>query len=594
MTKDLQTIILNNLIHDETFCRKALPHLKVDYFEQYHVPLYKLILSFVSEYNKLPNAAALEIEFQNSDYAGHESATEVLTLIRELESKEEVDGDWLAASTEKWCKDRAVYLAIMESIEIIDGKKKDKAEGVIPEILSNALAVSFDSNVGHDYIENAKERYEFYHKKEDKMPFDLEMLNTITKGGVGKKTLNIILAGCVHPQTKVKIRINWTEKEVEIQDIKTLLDEGYEIEVDSPDGWVGVNFFVDKGMYDEYILEYTNGYNGTPVRCNEAHLFETTDGWASAKQILNKEVNVLTRDGYQKAMVRRSGYQIPIVDINVEHENHRYYTEDVSSHNTGVGKSLAMCHFAAAAMSEGKNVLYITLEMAEEKIAERIDANLFDINIADIENLPKSTFDTKINKIKGRTNGKLIVKEYPTAVAHSGHFRALLEELKLKKDFKPDVIFIDYLNIAASSRMKGLGGSINSYTYVKAIAEELRGLAVEYDVPLWSATQVNRTGFGSSDVEITDTSESFGLPATCDLMLALISTEQLEGMNQLMVKQLKNRYNDPTVNKRFVVGIERAKMRLYDVEDSAQNLSGDSSAPKTPVAGENDFSSFKI
>ena len=456
MTKDLQTIILNNLIHDETFCRKALPHLKVDYFEQYHVPLYKLILSFVSEYNKLPNAAALEIEFQNSDYAGHESATEVLTLIRELESKEEVDGDWLAASTEKWCKDRAVYLAIMESIEIIDGKKKDKAEGVIPEILSNALAVSFDSNVGHDYIENAKDRYEFYHKKEDKMPFDLEMLNTITKGGVGKKTLNIILAG------------------------------------------------------------------------------------------------------------------------------------------TGVGKSLAMCHFAAAAMSEGKNVLYITLEMAEEKIAERIDANLFDINIADIENLPKSTFDTKINKIKGRTNGKLIVKEYPTAVAHSGHFRALLEELKLKKDFKPDVIFIDYLNIAASSRMKGLGGSINSYTYVKAIAEELRGLAVEYDVPLWSATQVNRTGFGSSDVEITDTSESFGLPATCDLMIALISTEQLEGMNQLMVKQLKNRYNDPTVNKRFVVGIDRAKMRLYDVEDSAQSLS--SGAPSAPGGNStgSDFSSFKI
>ena len=456
MTKDLQTIILNNLIHDETFCRKALPHLKVDYFEQYHVPLYKLILSFVSEYNKLPNAAALEIEFQNSDYAGHESATEVLTLIRELESKEEVDGDWLAASTEKWCKDRAVYLAIMESIEIIDGKKKDKAEGVIPEILSNALAVSFDSNVGHDYIENAKDRYEFYHKKEDKMPFDLEMLNTITKGGVGKKTLNIILAG------------------------------------------------------------------------------------------------------------------------------------------TGVGKSLAMCHFAAAAMSEGKNVLYITLEMAEEKIAERIDANLFDINIADIENLPKSTFDTKVNKIKSRTNGKLIVKEYPTAVAHSGHFRALLEELKLKKDFKPDVIFIDYLNIAASSRMKGLGGSINSYTYVKAIAEELRGLAVEYDVPLWSATQVNRTGFGSSDVEITDTSESFGLPATCDLMLALISTEQLEGMNQLMVKQLKNRYNDPTVNKRFVVGIDRSKMRLYDVEDSAQNLSGDASAPSGGSDTGSDFSSFKI
>jgi len=452
MTKDLQTIILNNLIYNENFTRKALPHIKIEYFEKENVPVYKLILSFVSKYNKLPNSAALEIEFKDSEFVTRQDANEVLSLIRGLDKKEEVDNDWLIDSTEKWCKDRAVYLAIMESIQIIDGKKKDKAEGAIPEILSNALGVSFDSNIGHDYIENADERYAFYHKKEDKMPFDIEMLNTITKGGVGRKTLNIILAG------------------------------------------------------------------------------------------------------------------------------------------TGVGKSLAMCHFAAASLSEGKNVLYITLEMAEEKIAERIDANLFDIDIGDIENLPKDLFDSKVRKIQSKTQGKLIVKEYPTAVAHAGHFRALLDELKMKKDFKPDVIFIDYLNIAASSRMKGLGGSINTYSYVKAIAEELRGLAVEFNVPIWSATQVTRTGFGNSDVEITDTSESFGLPATCDLMLALISTEQLEGMNQLMVKQLKNRYNDPTSNKRFVVGIDRAKMRLYDVETSAQNLSNE-----TPAQQEgSDYSSFKI
>jgi replicative DNA helicase len=457
MTKDLQTIILNNLLHDEDFTRKTLPHLKIEYFEGFNAPVYKLILSFVSTYNKLPNSAALEIEFQNSDHVTRNDANEILTLIRELDKEEKVDDQWLIDSTEKWCKDRAVYLAIMESIEIIDGKKKDKAEGAIPEILSDALGVSFDSNVGHDYIENSDERFDFYHKKEDKMPFDLEMLNTITKGGVGRKTLNIILAG------------------------------------------------------------------------------------------------------------------------------------------TGVGKSLAMCHFAAAAMSEGKSVLYITLEMAEEKIAERIDANLFDIDIGDIENLPKDLFDSKMKKIQSKTQGKLIVKEYPTAVAHAGHFRALLDELRLKKDFKPDVIFIDYLNIAASSRMKGLGGAINSYSFVKAIAEELRGLAVEFNVPIWSATQVTRTGFGNSDVEITDTSESFGLPATCDLMLALISTEQLEGMNQLMVKQLKNRYNDPTSNKRFVVGIDRAKMRLYDVEDSAQSLSNDGSSDSTSNPQSNsDFSTFKI
>ena len=456
MTKDLQTIILNNLIYNENFTRKSLPHLKVEYFEKFNAPVYKLILSFISTYNKLPNSAALEIEFQNSDHVSRNDANEVLSLIRALDKEEKVDDTWLIDSTEKWCKDRAVYLAIMESIEIIDGKKSDKSEGAIPEILSDALGVSFDSNVGHDYIENSDERFAFYHKKENKMPFDIEMLNTITKGGVGRKTLNIILAG------------------------------------------------------------------------------------------------------------------------------------------TGVGKSLAMCHFAAAALTEGQSVLYITLEMAEEKIAERIDANLFDVDIGDIENMPKELFDTKVKKIQSKTQGKLIVKEYPTAVAHAGHFRALLEELKMKKDFKPDVIFIDYLNIAASSRMKGLGGSINSYSYVKAIAEELRGIAVEFNVPIWSATQVTRTGFGNSDVEITDTSESFGLPATCDLMIALISTEQLEGMNQLMVKQLKNRYNDPTQNKRFVVGIDRAKMRLYDVETSAQNLSGDGSSNSTSTQSDTDFSTFKI
>ena len=339
----------------------------------------------------------------------------------------------------------------MESIEILDGNKPDKSEGSIPEILSKALAVSFDTNIGHDYIDNASERFDFYKKKEDKIPFDISMLNTITKGGISRKTLNIILAG------------------------------------------------------------------------------------------------------------------------------------------TGVGKSLAMCHFAAAALSDSKNVLYITLEMAEEKIAERIDANLFDIDIADIENMPKDLFESKVNVIKKKTQGKLIVKEYPTATAHAGHFRALLDELKLKRAFTPDIIFIDYLNIAASSRMKGLGGSINTYSYVKAIAEELRGLAVEFNIPVWSATQVTRTGFGNTDVEITDTSESFGLPATADLMLALISTEKLESMNQLMVKQLKNRYNDPTTNKRFVVGIDRAKMRLYEVEDSAQTLQNESN-----IQINNDYSTLKL
>ncbi len=360
----------------------------------------------------------------------------------------------------------------------------------------------------------------------------------------------------------------WIEKETSIAEIKTLLDGGYEIEVDSPDGYVPVNFFINKGMYDEYVLK-VDGYD--PVKCNADHLFETSFGWMKASHLYEKyQTNhFITKTGYKLGSVFKTGNQIPIVDINVNHPNHRYYTNGVSSHNTGVGKSLFMCHVAASVLLQGKNVLYITLEMAEEKIAERIDANLLNVDIKDITELPKSVFENKVNNIAKKTQGSLIIKEYPTASAHSGHFKGLLNELALKKSFRPDIIFIDYLNICASSRFKG-GNSVNSYTLVKSIAEELRGLAVEFNVPIVSATQTTRGGFGSSDPELTDTSESFGLPATADLMFALISTEELEELGQILVKQLKNRYNDPTMYKRFVVGIDRAKMRLYDVEQSAQ------------------------
>ena len=452
--QEIETIILKSLTNNEVFLRKALPHIKKEYFEKQHQAVYDIFLKFVTKYNKLPTPAILEIEFKESEYTNRPIANDTLTLIRELNNDNDVELDWLIESTEKWCKDRAVYLALMESISIVDGNT-DKAEGAIPDILTKALSVTFDTNVGHDYFENVEERYDFYHLKEDKIPFNIELLNTITKGGVPRKSLNIILAG------------------------------------------------------------------------------------------------------------------------------------------TGVGKSLAMCHFAADALSQGRNVLYITLEMAEEKIAERIDANLFDVDIATLTDLSKDAFINKAHIANQKTHGKLIIKEYPTAVAHVGHFRSLLNELKMKKKFMPEVIYIDYLNICASSRVKGLGGSINTYSLIKAIAEEIRGLAVEFNVPIWSATQVTRTGFGNSDVEITDTSESFGLPATADLMLALISTEQLESMNQLMVKQLKNRYNDPTENKRFCVGIDRSKMRLYDVEDSAQTLSSDPTSSPSPTQSA-DFSAFKI
>ena len=376
----------------------------------------------------------------------------------------------------------------------------------------------------------------------------------------------------------------WIEKETSIAEIKTLLDNGYEVEVDSPDGYVPVNFFINKGMYEEYELLMMGG---NKVSCNESHLFETTEGWISAKEMEQSNLiyKLITNEGIKIGRVYKNNKQIPIVDINVNHPNHRYYTNGVSSHNTGVGKSLFMCHVASACLLQGKNVLYITLEMAEERIAERIDANLLNVDIQEIVNLPRQMFDSKVSGIAKKTQGTLIIKEYPTASAHSGHFKSLFNELALKKSFKPDIIFIDYLNICASARHKA-NSSVNSYSYIKSIAEELRGLAVEFNVPIVSATQTTRGGYGNSDVELTDTSESFGLPATADLMFALISTEELEELGQIMVKQLKNRYNDPTINKRFVIGIDRAKMRLYDVEQSAQSDILDSGQEEEYTYGE--------
>jgi len=428
----VEILILRNLLYNEEYLRKVIPFIKADYYED---PLQKIVFEeiekFVHEYNQPATKEVLCIEVEKRQDINDTTFTEITKLISYLEDVP-TDYDWLCDTTEKWCRDRAIYLALMESIALADGKDKDKDRGAIPSILSNALAVSFDTHIGHDYLIDYEERYQAYHKKEDLIPFDLEYFNKITKGGLPNKTLNIALAG------------------------------------------------------------------------------------------------------------------------------------------TGVGKSLFMCHVASSALLGGKNVLYITLEMAEEKIAERIDANLLNVPIQEITELPKVMFEDKVTKLANRTQGSLIIKEYPTASAHAGHFRSLLNELALKKSFRPDIISVDYLNICASERYRA-GSNVNSYTVVKAIAEELRGLACEANVPIVSATQTTRSGYGSSDVELTDTSESFGLPATADLMFALISTEDLEGLGQIMVKQLKNRYNDPTIHKRFVVGIDRAKMRLYDCEQSAQD-----------------------
>ena len=423
----IELTILRNLLINEDYYRKVVPFVKPDYFEQHHERvIYEEVWDFASNYETVPTAEVLIINLQNRKDLNEEtyqSAVQTLKAFEEIP----VEYNWLLDTTEKWCKDRAIYLALLESIKIADGGEQKVSKDAIPAILQEALAVSFDEHVGHDYVENAENRYDFYHKREEKIPFDIEKFNLITKGGLPNKTLNVALAG------------------------------------------------------------------------------------------------------------------------------------------TGVGKSLFMCHCAASALSQGKNVLYITLEMAEEKIAERIDANLLNVNIKDIVGLPEQIFTSKIKDIGRKTEGRLIIKEYPTASAHAGHFKALINELQLKKTFAPDIVFIDYLNICASSRYKG--HIVNSYTYVKAIAEELRGLAVENDVPIVTATQTTRSGFGSTDVDLTDTSESFGLPATADFMFALISTEELEQSGRIMVKQLKNRYNDPTFNRRFTVGIDRGKMKLYNVDD---------------------------
>jgi len=420
--------------------RKVLPFVKPDYFEGVYRTLFKEAGKFIGKYNKLPTLESFKVELDQSDRLSGENYTVAVDILPNLFAKEESDNQWLMDSTEKWCQDRAIYNAIMESISIIDGKHQTLTKGALPDLLTKALGVGFDNNVGHDYVDNAEQRWDFYNHEESRIAFDLEYFNKITKGGIPNKTLNIALAG------------------------------------------------------------------------------------------------------------------------------------------TGVGKSLFMCHVASSALVDGKNILYITMEMAEERIAERIDANLLNIPVDQLESMPKTLFTEKVEQLSKKTTGRLIIKEYPTGSAHAGHFRGLLNELKLKRQFEPDIIFIDYLNICASSRMKGMGGAINSYNYIKAIAEELRGLAVEFDVPIFSATQTTRSGYSNTDVGLEDTSESFGLPATADLMFALISTEELEQMGQLMVKQLKNRYNDPTHHKRFVIGIDRSKMRLFDVEEGEQTLTDD-----TPV-----------
>lgn len=588
MSETIEELILENIAFNESFSRKVLPFLKKEYFtDGAERTVFCLAQEYIEKYNSVPTKESLLIELSskgNLSTQAFDSAKKVLAGIGNNDSS--VSEDWLIEKAEAFCQDKAIYNAIMDSIQIMDGDKKELSRGAIPKLLADALGVSFDNAIGHDYLLDADSRFEFYHRKEERIPSDLNMLNKITKGGFPRKTLNVILAGCVHPDTMVDAKYRRGSDSVSvdgfgsipISKIKQMIVSGYDVTVNSPDGFVRVLEFIDKGFWEEYILILDDGRT---VRCNENHMFETSTGWMTAAEIhlFGVEINILTSEKFVLGWVVKTGSMIRVVDLVVDHPNHRYYTNGVSSHNTNVGKTLAMCHLAANNLSSGKNVLYITMEMAEERISERIDANLLDIAIDELHELPREVYDRKVAKVREKTTGKLIVKEFPTAGAGAAHFRHLLNELRLKKNFIPDIIYIDYINICCSTRIK-LGGSVNSYSLIKSIAEELRGLAIEFNVPIISSTQTNRSGQSDTDVELEQVSESHGLSATVDFMIAIVSSEQLESMNQLMVKQLKSRYGDKTINKRFVIGVDRSKMRLYDVDESQQTLIDEKVAPK--------------
>lgn len=582
----IEDIILPNLIERESYARKVLPFLKVDYFTSVENKiLFKLLQKYVNKYNSVPSKATLKLIVEDTNSITEEQYNSLISLLDSMEPGEHEE-EWLLDSTEDFCQSQAIYNAVKESISIIDNRHKNLDKGSIPSILSEALAVSFDNHIGHDFIEDYDERYEFYRRKEEKIGIDIDIFNDVTKGGFSRKSLSVALAGCVHPSTKVQMilldDIEWTDPIcVSIGIIEGLLKLGFKVKVNSPDGYVLVNDFIRKGFHEEYVL--LSDFGEYSVRCNADHLFETDTGWMSAKAIYESPTfhKVLTSKGdYVLSGVFKTGDSIPIVDISVDSEKHRYYTNFLVSHNTGVGKTLFMTHCASSMLTQGYNVLYITMEMAEERIAERIDANILDLSMENLRTIPKETYTNIINKVKSNTKGKLIIKEYPTASAGSAHFRHLINELRLKKNFVPDVIFVDYINICTSSRMKA-GSGVNSYTIVKSIAEELRGLAVEFNLPLISATQTTREGMGSSDLELTDTSESIGLPQTCDFMFGLITSEELEESNKILVKILKNRWNDPNFNKRFFIGVDRSKMRLYNSDASKDYVANEVSSGNT-------------
>lgn len=524
----------------------------------------------------------IELDKTGADEHTYEETSEFLK--KEIDTVEALDQKWLIDTTEKFCKDRALFLALERSVILAEDKKSKQEPAAIIDILTKAIGVSFDSKVGHDHFDDAGERYDLYTQKVNKVPFDLDILNTITDGGAEEKTLNLVLGGCVHPDTYIERARAWSynfdpEDGISFDTTVGWIVKNFRsferIEVQSPDGWVPVSDVVAKGDFKEYVLTTVENHE---VRSNADHRYETQFGWMHAKDMVGRDdLTVLTDSGdFVPCQVKTTGNIIPIVDLVIGHKNHRYYTNGVSSHNTNTGKTAVLCHLAAGYLKAGRDVLYITCEMADKKISQRIDANLFDLPLKQMKNLSKEDYLKRLDIIKKKGAGRLQVKEYPTATANANHFRTLLNELKTKKSFVPKVIIVDYLGICTSSRIK----EGNSYTIFKSVAEELRGLFVEHEVVGWSAAQTNRNGVKNNDPDLGEVSESYGLSSTADFMLVLITDEELEANGQIIGKQLKNRYNDKASNRRFLLGFDRQRMKLYDVEATQPT----STKPTSPVS----------
>jgi len=578
MTDNLEITILANLLRNDDYMRKVIPFIRKSYFNNEARDTFERVVDYVQKFNALPSQNALRIELEEVG-----ADTSILHDVFTIDVTS--DADWIMDKTESWCQSRAIEIAIAQSYNIILGKDTKRSKGSIPGLLQDALGVTFDASIGHDYFKDAEERFKMLREQVDKLPFDLEVFNKITGGGFEPGSLNVIMASCVSPITKVKIKLNDEDPFVAIiAEVPTFIENGYEVRVEGPDGFKLVEEYLELGRYEEYVMTTANGIQ---LSCNKDHLVMTTTGWQSAQTIeMLGEMHVMTIAGWSKTTVHKTGEEIPIVDVRIEGESKKYYTDGIVSHNTGVGKSLIMSHMAAAALSMGHDVLYITLEMAEHKIAQRIDANLLGINLNDFDDHEIEALTHKVGGLQSKTNGDLIIKQYPAGAAGVNHFRALLQDLKLKKNFVPKIIFVDYLNLMSSTRLRA---GASTYEMVKSIAEELRGLGVEFWLPIVSATQTNRDGYNNSDIDLANTSESFGLPATSDFFLAVMQTEELAAQGQYLCKQLKNRYKDMNEKLRFMIGVDKPTMRLYEL-DSAQGVLAE---VENEFKSENDKRSFE-